>query len=117
MKTAVTTLRNKSLPKAIAGPRVRGRTASVILEVRSSRTHFLITRWHRMKMAQHGFGPVEKLLRDSVDPLTKPISELENYSSQMFEGLVLIGTFCIEGHRLWAFIGKLANKYRDVPLQ
>ncbi|KAE8980814.1 hypothetical protein PR001_g24184 [Phytophthora rubi] len=68
-----------------------------------------------MKMAQHGFGPVEKLLRDSVDPLTKPISELENYSSQMFEGLVLIGTFCIEGHRLWAFIGKLANKYRDVP--
>ncbi|KAE8884463.1 hypothetical protein PF005_g18054 [Phytophthora fragariae] len=98
--------------KVITRARVRSRTASV---VRASRTHSLITRWHRMTMGQDGFDHVEELLRDSFDPLTKSIAELENYSYQLFEGLVLIGTFRIEEHTLRAFIGELASKYRDVP--
>ncbi|POM74757.1 3'5'-cyclic nucleotide phosphodiesterase, partial [Phytophthora palmivora] len=61
-----------------------------------------------------GFGQ-EELLRDSFDPLTKSISELENYAFQLFEGLVLIGTFRIDEISLRMFIGELASKYRDVP--
>ncbi|GMF41400.1 unnamed protein product [Phytophthora fragariaefolia] len=96
----------------IARHRVRSRTASVI---RASRTHSLVTRWHRMTMGQDGFSQVDELLRDSFDPFTKSIAELENYSYQLFEGLVLIGTFRIEEHTLRAFIGELASRYRDVP--
>ncbi|KAL4095179.1 hypothetical protein PRIC1_008557 [Phytophthora ramorum] len=98
--------------KAVYRLRVRSRTASV---VRASRAHSLITRWHRMTMGQDGFGEVEELLRDNFDPLTKSVAELENYSYQLFEGLVLIGTFRIEERTLRAFIGELASKYRDVP--
>ncbi|KAL3656533.1 hypothetical protein V7S43_018613 [Phytophthora oleae] len=92
-------------------PRGRSRTASV---VRASRTHSLITRWHRMTMGQDGFGQVEELLRDNFDPLTKSISELENYAYQLFEGLTLISTFRIETITLRMFIGELAGRYRDV---
>ncbi|KAK1929938.1 cAMP-specific 3' [Phytophthora citrophthora] len=93
-------------------PRVRSRTASV---VRASRTHSLITRWHRMTMGQDGFGQVEELLRDNFDPLAKSISELENYAFQLFEGLTLISTFRIDTITLRMFIGELAGRYRDVP--
>ncbi|KAG6969673.1 hypothetical protein JG687_00003086, partial [Phytophthora cactorum] len=62
-----------------------------------------------------GYGQVEELLRDHFDPLTKSISELENYAYQLFEGLVLIGTFRIEAITLRMFIGELASRYRDVP--
>ncbi|KAG7381251.1 hypothetical protein PHYPSEUDO_006256 [Phytophthora pseudosyringae] len=92
--------------------RVRSRTASV---VRAGRTHSLVTRWHRMTIGQDEFGQVEELLRDNFDPLTKSIAELENYSYQLFEGLVLIGTFRIEAISLRMFIGELASRYRDVP--
>ncbi|OWZ19270.1 3'5'-cyclic nucleotide phosphodiesterase [Phytophthora megakarya] len=97
--------------KVVIRSRVRSRTTSV---VRASRAHSLITRWHRMTMGQDGFGQ-EELLRDSFDPLTKSISELENYAFQLFEGLVLIGTFRINEISLRMFIGELAGKYRDVP--
>ncbi|CEG38031.1 3 5-cyclic nucleotide [Plasmopara halstedii] len=93
-------------------PRIRSRTASV---VRARRTHSLITRWHRMTMGQEGFGNVEELLQDHFDPLTKSISELENYSYQLFEALVLIKTFRIDVVTLRMFIGELASRYRDVP--
>ncbi|KAF4137233.1 3'5'-cyclic nucleotide phosphodiesterase [Phytophthora infestans] len=98
--------------RVLLRPRVRSRTASV---VRASRTHSVITRWHRMTLGQDGYGQVEELLRDNFDPLTKSISELENYAYQLFEGLVLIGTFRIEIITLRMFIGELASKYRDVP--
>ncbi|KAF4316281.1 hypothetical protein G195_010309 [Phytophthora kernoviae 00238/432] len=94
--------------------RVRGRTSSV---VRAGRTHSLITRWHRMTMSmgQDGHGQADELLRDSFDPLSKSIPELENHAFQLFEGLVLIGTFRINERTLRTFIGELASKYRDVP--
>ncbi|ETP03300.1 hypothetical protein F441_19723 [Phytophthora nicotianae CJ01A1] len=98
--------------RVLLRPRIRSRTASV---VRAGRTHSLITRWHRMTMGQDGYAQVEELLRDNFDPLTKSISELENYAYQLFEGLVLIGTFRIEAITLRMFIGELASRYRDVP--
>jgi hypothetical protein len=98
--------------KVVVRSRIRSRTASV---VRAGRAHSLITRWHRMTMDQDGPGQVEELLHDHFDPLAKSIPELENYAYQLFEGLVLIGTFRIEERTLRAFIGELAGKYRDVP--
>lgn len=95
-------------------PRGRSRTSSVVL---AGRTHSLITRWHRMTMAvgQDGRGQVEELLRENFDPLSKSIPELENYAFQLFDGLVLIGTFRIQERTLRTFIGELASRYRDVP--
>lgn len=99
----------KGSHQTVRRPRMRSHKASV------ARTHSLITRWHRMTMGQEGFGDLNEILHDHFNPLTKSIPELENYAYQLFEGLVLIRTFRIEGVTLRTFIGELAGKYRDVP--
>lgn len=100
---------DETVGSSSANARTRSRTSSVI---RAGRANSLINRWRRLALSPA--VDQDEMLSEHFNPLTKTIDELEQYSFQLFEGLMLLTTFRIDATVLRCFITTLASRYRPV---